>query len=283
MSNNKLFFSIVIPTLNEEYFLPHLLKCLSQQTFSHFEVIICDGNSIDKTISEAEKFKKQIPRLEIITKQKRNVAYQRNKGAEKAQGQYLVFFDADVVFERDFLGKLHEQLQNKNVPLATTWLVPDSQHPADEALVFLTNLVVETSRFIDFPMAPGFDIIIKRNLFAKIGGFDEKVKLAEDHDFVRRALIKNINLTVFKEPKLTVSLRRLRKEGRLQVARKYTQASLYILLKGPITKELFDYQMGGDYHQTIKTPKKRLLKYLQNFPKNSSKKVIKTIKELLEY
>ncbi len=52
----KLFYSIIIPTLNEEKYLPLLLSDLNKQKEKNFEVIIVDGSSIDNTKKEAEKF-----------------------------------------------------------------------------------------------------------------------------------------------------------------------------------------------------------------------------------
>jgi len=49
-------FSICIPTLNEEKYLPLLLNCLLNQDYKNFEVIISDGGSTDKTIEVAKKY-----------------------------------------------------------------------------------------------------------------------------------------------------------------------------------------------------------------------------------
>ena len=57
------FFSIIIPSLNEEKYLPLLLEDLSQQTFKSFEVIIIDGKSEDKTIELAKTFNKKLQYL----------------------------------------------------------------------------------------------------------------------------------------------------------------------------------------------------------------------------
>lgn len=275
------FFSIVIPTLNEERYIPKLLKCLIAQTFKDFEVIICDGASEDKTIEVVEKFADRLSKLTVLQNKRRNVAYQRNEGAREAKGVYLQFMDADVAFKKDYLEKLYGNLINKDIPVATTWLVSDSKHPVDETMILLTNLIIETSRFLDLPLAPGFNIIFKREIFFEVGGFPEEVKLAEDHEIVRRASQKGYQMTVFKEPKLTASLRRLRREGRLTVARNYTKATLYILLKGPITKDIFDYPMGGQYYQE-KKHKKTVLSFLQSLSKNGSKKTVKILKDILE-
>lgn len=248
----KVFFSIVIPTLNEEKFLPKLLGCLARQKFSRFEVIVVDGESEDKTIKVAENWtgklaKKKID-LVVIKSEKRNVSYQRNLGAKKARGEYLVFFDADVEIGKDFLAKVHKHIQEEETLLMTTWLEPDSKEVVDELLVLLTNYSIELTKYMRRPFMPGFNIIVEKNLFFALGGFDETVKHSEDHLFIQRAKKKGVNFRFLKEPSLTVSLRRFRSEGRVTVLRKYMKSLTYILIKGKIDKNLFDYPMGGAYH-----------------------------------
>ena len=98
------FFSIIIPTLNEEKFIPKLLLDLSYQKDKNFEIIIVDGNSSDKTKEVVLKFKTQLP-INFFTVDKRNVSYQRNLGTKKASGRYLIFLDADSGVRSNFIKK----------------------------------------------------------------------------------------------------------------------------------------------------------------------------------
>ena len=90
-------FSIIIPTLNEELFLPTLLVSLTEQSFGDFEVIVIDGSSADKTVAIASSFEKKLPRLEIIVSKIAGLPLQRNLGAKAARGSYFIFVDADSV------------------------------------------------------------------------------------------------------------------------------------------------------------------------------------------
>ena len=96
------FFSIVIPTLNEEKYLPKLLQNLADQTFKDFEVIHVDGRSEDKTVQKAARFSKKLD-IKTLISQKRHVSHQRNLGGKKAQGKWLVFMDADNFLKPYFL------------------------------------------------------------------------------------------------------------------------------------------------------------------------------------
>lgn len=261
MEKTAPFFSIVIPTLNEEHYLPHLLQSLSKQTFKNFEVIVSDGHSTDKTSDVVKTFQKKIALLAMINAQKRNVCFQRNLGAKNATGRYLVFFDADCVIERKFLQKVYNHIQKEESLLLTTWLEPDSKEVIDELIILLTNFSIELARYTKKAFIPGFNIIIERNVFWVIGGFDEKVIHAEDIYLAQNARKKGIALRFLREPILTVSMRRFRSEGRLEVFQKYLKSTTHVIFKGPITKELFEYQMGGEYH--LHTKKKGLLETLR--------------------
>ena len=54
------YFTIVIPTLNEEDLLPHLLNDLCKQTYKNFDVIVVDGKSLDNTVVKAQAFNKKL-------------------------------------------------------------------------------------------------------------------------------------------------------------------------------------------------------------------------------
>lgn len=247
--NPAVFFSIIIPTLNEEKYLPRLLKSLAKQTYKDFEVIVVDGRSNDKTCQVFEKLQKNLPSSRLIISENRNVAAQRNLGGKEAKGSYLVFFDADVDIQPTFLEEVHVACVKKKFPLATTYLATDSRKSVDQLMITLGNLIVELAKGINRPFSGGYNTIVKKEIFDKLHGFGENMTIGEDHDFVLRALEKNIEIIILKEPKVVFSLRRFRSEGTLQVLRKYTQAQIYSLVKGPITHELFDYPMGGHVHK----------------------------------
>ena len=83
----NLFFSVVIPTLNEELFLPNLLEDFKKQKVKNFEIIVVDAKSKDKTRKIVKSFKQSL-KIKLFLSNKKNVAYQKNLGAKKAKGRY---------------------------------------------------------------------------------------------------------------------------------------------------------------------------------------------------
>ncbi|KKS97967.1 MAG: family 2 glycosyl transferase [Candidatus Gottesmanbacteria bacterium GW2011_GWA2_43_14] len=243
------YFSVIIPALNEEKYLPTILKSLTMQTFKDFEVIVVDGNSRDKTVDVFNKFRPKLPYSKILVTKRANVGFQRNSGGKEAGGKYFIFLDADVDISSTFLEEIHLASIKKGFKLATTWIMPDSRDPIDQTMILLGNLGQELSKLFNKPFSGGYNTIVKKEAFQKLKGFREDMKINEDQDFAIRAFKKNIETVILQEPKVTYSLRRFRSEGTLQVLRKYAQSNLHFYLKGPITHELFEYRMGGHVHK----------------------------------
>ena len=74
-----------------------------------------DGRSEDKTTVEVLKFKDKLPKLTILTDQERNVSIQRNNGAKKANGDWIIFIDADDRLPRFFLEGIKYRIAQSNI------------------------------------------------------------------------------------------------------------------------------------------------------------------------
>ncbi len=240
---NRPFFSIIIPTLNEEKFLPRLLQNLVDQTTTKFEVIHIDGKSEDKTREIAQSFAPRLPAFKQIIAQVRHVSHQRNLGAKAASGNYLIFLDADSQLPNYFLEGLSIQLHKNSIDIFTAWAFPDSERAGDKAITTLVNLGLEVADALDTPFALGGFIGCTPKVFQKINGFDETVNFGEDEAYIKSAVAKGFKFTVFREPRWIYSLRRFRKEGTLPSIQAFAIKQLSLLLnnKNITTK----YAMGG--------------------------------------
>src|ERR1035438_5499991 len=125
--------SIIIPTVNEERFLPYLLKSLKEQTFNDFEVIVADSNSTDATRSIALKSGARVVKGGLP-------ARGRNNGAKVARGEWLLFLDDDVILPRDFLERTMAEIQKHDFSVATCLIDPLSDRRIDRFLHGVGNL-----------------------------------------------------------------------------------------------------------------------------------------------
>ena len=245
--------SIVIPTLNEEKLLPRLLESIQEQTLQDYEIIIADAHSTDRTREIASSFG-----AKIVDGGKPGAG--RNAGASAATGDFLFFFDADVVLPSDFLENAYEEMQERYIDLATCEIRPISEYNLDRLIHQFTNITCRMSLRID-PHAWGFCIFVTRRLFNRASGFDETITFGEDSEFVKRAA-KLRNLNFLESVYIFVSVRRFEKEGRLTYTKKVAKYNLYRAFIGEIRGDTFEYEFGN-FDTTDSEEKQTLLHKLE--------------------
>ncbi len=177
--------SVIIPTYNEEISLPLLLNDLSKQSNKEFEVIVCDGNSKDKTIDLAKEFEKHL-KLTVKLSPKKGVAAQRNHGAMHAKGNHLVFLDADMRVRYDFIQKLYNSIHTHKRLLYIPTHIPDSSKTEDELLYNIQSFFIEISHHTKKPFTYGPAVMFLRTFYEHLGGYDEDI-FAEDQEIIQRA------------------------------------------------------------------------------------------------
>lgn len=243
----KPFFSIVIPTLNEERFLPLILSDLKRQREQNFEIIIVDGTSEDKTKQIAKEFSEDLI-LTFTQVKKRNVSYQRNLGAQKAKGGYLIFLDADSRISSSFTKKLYVYIFRTKGLVFLPAIAPEEVNSQTKVVFNFTNFIVEMSQGIGRPFSSGGSMVFERNFFGLVGGFPEDVYMSEDHQIIQRAYKYGVKARFMRNIKVKMSMRRMKKEGELKVLYKYLLTAAQFLIKGKIDKKIIEYQMGGHFY-----------------------------------
>jgi glycosyltransferase involved in cell wall biosynthesis len=250
---NKPFFSIVIPTLNEEKYLPLLLEDLSNQTYKNFEVIHVDGNSEDDTIKNASKYKKQIS-IESHLTNVRNVSVQRNLGIENSKSEWIIFMDADNRLPTYFLDGIRYKLAiNQETEIFTTWVSIDKEKTLNKPIERTINFGLELGKMTGKEWSLGALIGVKKSIIKKEYYFDKKQKVGEDGIFVKKLVDNNHKFSIFTDPKYTYSVRRLDSEGTVKVVRTSARLAINYLQGKDFSKSDFGYKMdGGDSYSDQK-------------------------------
>lgn len=243
----KPFLSIIIPTLNEEIALPLLLSDLASQTTDNFEVIVVDGQSSDKTLSKTDKFSLTLPKLTLLTSDKKNVSHQRNQGGIAAKGQHLLFIDADSRLPNYYLEGISYRIHSSKPDLFTSWCLPDSNSPSDKTIATILNIGIEASNLTDNPHAQGTMIGCSKKTFTNTKGFDPQISFAEDSEFINRCFKLGYDFQIFKDPRYIISLRRFRKNGKIRAIQQYASLHLKRLTQQKINQEK-EYPMGGSVY-----------------------------------
>jgi len=226
--------SIIIPTLNEENFLPLLLKSIKKQNFKDYEIIVADNNSTDKTIEIAKSYGCKVVRGGLPAKG-------RNEGAKVAQGDLFLFLDADAILPENSLDKFLKELEKKKLCVATCLIKSQNKNLISKIyfniIYNIAILLLEKIR----PSAMNF-MLIKKDLHEKINGFDGEIKFGEDIDYLTRASRAG-KFAILKSAKILASTRRFEKEGWLKVGFKYIFAH-FLFLFGPIKSDILKYRFG---------------------------------------
>lgn len=230
-------FSIIIPTLNEEYHLSLLLESIkNQEGIGEHEIIIADAGSDDKTVEIAKDYGCKVVPGGLP-------ARGRNKGAEIAGGDLLLFLDADTFLPRNSLQKILEEFDRRNLDLAGCLLTPFGENKLLRVLydVFYNSLAISLEKIL--PAGCGL-ILAKKEIHAAIGGFDEAIKLGEDFSYVRKGVRKG-RYGLLKSVKICFSQRRFQEEGWLKTYGKYWLGMFYFAFLGDIKTDIFKYRFNS--------------------------------------
>src|SRR3990167_8387264 len=168
--------SVIIPVYNEEDVIIDCLKSLSHQIYKDFEIIVVDDGSTDNL-----KLKSQ--NLKILTQNHKGPGAARNLGAKHAKGDILIFVDADMTFDKDFIKELvapikagkgigtfskEEYLLNKNNDIAVCWNI--NRYILNKWK--LDSQVYSRMLPAGYPDKQEVFRAIKKSGFMKVGGFD---------------------------------------------------------------------------------------------------------------
>lgn len=243
-------FSIIIPTLNEEIALPHLITDLQNQSYSNFEVLVVDADSKDKTLEIAKRAESD-SRFSTLSSPEQNVSVQRNFGASKAKAEWLIFFDADSRIGPGFLKELLKQLNKYPCDACNLFAEPDRKDKSSTLFITAQNIALYTLTTVGIPYAIGACFVCKREVFNKVEGFNPQIHHMEDSELARRIKDAGFNVRMLVSPKYTYSLRRQRQEGTLKIiAANYPYYLKSLIANEFVTPQELYPMKGGSSHQS---------------------------------
>jgi glycosyltransferase involved in cell wall biosynthesis len=231
-----MFLSIVIPTLNEEKNIERLLKQIRNSVFTDYEIIIADSNSKDNTVKVAKAY-------DCIIVEGGKPARGRNNGAKIARGDVVLFLDADLRLSPKFLDYAVKEYTKRKLNIASFNLYPiKNKFLLNKYTIdfFYNNPQIILQKI--FPMG-AMGIMIDKKIFSKIGGFDEKITLAEDVWLVQEAAEMG-KFGIIKSADIYMPTRRFDKDGYIRTSLKYLFCGIYIFLVGPPKSDLFKYEFN---------------------------------------
>ncbi|CAD5937884.1 glycosyltransferase [Planktothrix agardhii] len=175
--------SVIIPAYNAEKTIEETIYSVLNQTFFDLELIVINDGSKDSTLEIISKFTE--PRLKVFSYPNSGANYARNRGLEKASGEYISFIDADDLWTPDKLELQLKALQeNPEAKVAYSWT-----NCIDESSKFLRQggrVIINGDAYLHLLVANflenGSNPLIHRDAFATVGKFDESLEAGQDHD-----------------------------------------------------------------------------------------------------
>ena len=165
---NNPFFSIIIPTYNREKHIADTLQSVINQSFSDFEVLVIDNQSVDLTKEIIETIKdKRV--FFYQNEQNYERCYSRNRGIDLARGKYILLLDSDDLYEENHLENWYQFIL-KTYEKDDTFFVSDKQILNSEKFIqhnpILTSKQHPTTYFFLNPIIPG-QVCVPAKMFKK--------------------------------------------------------------------------------------------------------------------
>lgn len=184
MNNKKI--SIIIPVYNAEKYISKCLDSILKQTYIDFEVICVNDGSLDDSLSIIESYKNKDKRVKVINQGNGGPSKARNCGLDNANGNYIVFIDADDYIEKNFLGYMLTDINNTDVSICNYIEVDDTGKHNISIFNFLSEEVsnINNSIINEVISGPGglvWGKLFKSNIIKENNiRFNENYKMCED-------------------------------------------------------------------------------------------------------
>jgi len=190
-----MFLSVIICTYNRDQHIERALQSLVRQDFdkSDYEIIVVDNNSTDKTAEIIQHFKATHPDYNIVPAKetRQGLSYARNKGISLAKGTYISYIDDDGMAREDYVRQIKEYTQKYPDDVAFGGKVLPKYEK--EAPAWMSKYIERIISIVDlgdqvktltktYPV--GCNMIFKKSLFDKIGGFNTALKLRSDDKYI---------------------------------------------------------------------------------------------------
>jgi len=200
--------SVIIPVYNKAEYIGGCLEGLLQQEFDDFEVIcVCDG-STDNSAEICDEWAAKDQRIRTIHKENGGVTAARRRGVEEAQGQYLMFVDADDKLLPGALKTMYQAIEQSQADEVIATFTTHEGVPSPVVYQGFTPVeplikAIMTSKN-RFPVLWG--IIFRRELLTDVLDIPREIIEGEDKLMQVKVLIKQPKVFFIPQPVYSYTL-----------------------------------------------------------------------------
>ena len=184
--------SVVIPLYNKEKAIRATLQSVLAQTYLDFEVIVVDDGSKDNSLQVAPSIEDS--RLRVIHKVNGGVSSARNRGIKEAKGEYIALLDGDDLWESTFLEEMIKMIED--FPKAGIWGVSIAFIKNQRLYKWNQGLGEGYRGYVENYFGTSHNdlfcsssVVIRKEVFDKVGYFDERISSSEDLDMWYRIIL----------------------------------------------------------------------------------------------
>ena len=196
--------SVIVPVFNRPEEADELLESLAAQPYRDFEVLIVEDGSSLPCDHVVNKYRDRLD-VKYFVKPNSGPGQTRNYGAERAQGEWLIILDSDVVVPQGYFGAIEKELAATTCdafggPDRASDNFSDIQKAINYAMTsfFTTGGIRGGKRKLDKFYPRSFNMGIRRDVFAALGGFS-KMRFGEDIDLSLRIFKGGYSCRLFPE------------------------------------------------------------------------------------
>ena len=199
--------SVVIPLYNKERSIVPTIESVLSQTYKDWELIVVDDGSTDRSadvvrdfihvndeMSRADALNEPLSlnngKIRLMHKENGGVCSARNKGIQEAKGEYIALLDGDDLWDKEYLAEQVKMISD--FPKAAMWGINFAEINKGKLVRslrtalpdgyrgYVENYFQMNGRISDLFCSSS--VIIRKEVFNKLGMFDERIKYAEDTD-----------------------------------------------------------------------------------------------------
>lgn len=197
--------SVIISTYNGAHKILNVLRCLEQQTCPPGEVIVVIDGSTDHTKTVLREHNFSLNGFRVVEQENQGRAGVRNRGAKEATGKLLLFLDDDmrplpnwieehVWFHQKYPGGIVTGGLKEEVKPDSPGIIRYKSYLSDKWTSQLRNHSTGVPLQADQIFVTAANCSVTSRTFFEVGGFDNRLRDAEDYDFAYRAFLKSIPL-----------------------------------------------------------------------------------------
>ena len=185
--------SVLIPLYNAEKYFDECIESVINQTYKNIEVIIVDDGSTDNSLSIAKKYEKEHKNIQVYTQENKGASSARNRAYALSKGEYIQYFDADDIMDKEKIFFQMEELKKYNYSPYISCI--GSWYKFYKEISFFKEQELCTYKTYDDPLLYlsecwrtsqcmiGTVWLIPRKVHEKVGKWDESLSVQDDYIF----------------------------------------------------------------------------------------------------